>query len=115
MNNKELVVHLIREELRNKCLMYSLRDLGFDCSSFTLNISQEILDLVGFQEKSNELYQWYFKLIDKALVEITFWNLDEMMDKWSLNTYIELLELRLQEKASNKDGVIGKNTKPESN
>ena len=65
MNNKEFVVHLIREELRNKCLMYSLRDLGFDCSSYTLNISQEILDLVGFQEKSNELYQWYFKLIDK--------------------------------------------------
>jgi len=54
MNNKGLVVHLIREELRNKCLMYSLRDLGFDCSSYTLNISQEVLDLVGFQEKSNE-------------------------------------------------------------
>src|SRR5665647_3815186 len=107
MNSKELVVHLIREELRNKCLMYSLRDLGFDCSSYTLNISQEILDLVGFQEKSDELYQWYFKLIDKALVEITFWNLEEMMDKWSLNIYIELLELRLQEKVSNIDDVIG--------
>ena len=105
MNNKELLVHLIREELRNKCLMYSLGDLGFDCSSYTLNISQEILDLVGFQEKTDELYQWYFKLIDKALIEITFWNLDEMMDKWSLNIYIELLELRLQEKASNKEGV----------
>ena len=115
MNNKELVVHLIREELRNKYLMYSLRDLGFDCSSYTLNISQEVLDLMGFQEKSNELYQWYFKLIDKALIEITFWNLDEMMDKWSLNIYIELLELRLQETASNKDGVNGKETKPESN
>jgi len=115
MNNKELVVHLIREELRNKCLMYSLRDLGFDCSSYTLNISQEILDLVGFPEKSNELYQWYFKLIDKALQEITFWNLDEMMDKWSLNIYIELLELRLQEKASNIDGVIGRKTNSKNN
>ena len=115
MNNKELVVHLIREELRNKCLMYALRNLGFDCSSYTLNISQQILDLVGFQEKSNELYQWYFKLIDKALVEITFWNLDEMMDKWSLNIYIELLELRLQDKASIKEGVLGEKTNPESN
>lgn len=97
MNNKELVVHLIREELRNKCLMYSLRKLGFDCSSYTLSISEEILDLMGFQEKPNELYQWYFKLIDKALEEITFWNLDEMMGKWSLNLYIELLEMRLKE------------------
>lgn len=102
MNNKDLVIHLIREELRNKCLMYSLRDLGFDCSSYTFSISQQILDLVGFHEKPDELYQWYFKLIDKALEETTFWNLDEMMDKWSLNIYIELLEMRLKDKASNK-------------
>lgn len=95
MNNKELTIHLIREELRNKCLMYSLRNLGFDCTSYTLSISEEILTLTGFTEKPNELYQWYFKLIDKALEEITFWNLDEMMDKWSLNIYIELLEMRL--------------------
>ena len=99
MNNKELVIHLIREELRNKCLMYSLENLGFDCSSFTLNISQQILDLLGFQDKPDELYQWYFKLIDKALEETTFWNLDEMMDKWSINLYIELLEMRLQDRA----------------
>ena len=102
MNNKELVIHLIREELRNKCLMYSLENLGFDCSSFTLNISQQILDLLGFQDKPDELYQWYFKLIDKALEETTFWNLDEMMDKWSSNIYIELLEMRLKDRASNK-------------
>lgn len=97
MNNKELVVHLIREELRNKCLMYSFENLGFDCSSYTLSISQEILDLVGFQEKSDELYQWYFNLIDKALEEITFLNLDEMMIKWSMNIYIELLNQKLKE------------------
>lgn len=97
MNNKELVIHLIREELRNKCLMYSLRDLGFDCSSYTLNISQQILEFAGFKDKPDELYQWYFKLIDKALEEITFWNLDEMMDKWSLNIYIELLEMRIKD------------------
>lgn len=101
MNNKELVVHLLREELRNKCLMYSLENLGFDCSSYTLNISEKILTLSGFQEKPDELYQWYFNLIDKAMEEITFWNLDEMMDKWSLNIYIELLEMRLKDKASN--------------
>lgn len=97
MNNKELVVHLIREELRNKCLMYSLEDLGFDCTSYTLSISEEILTLAGFTEKSDELYQWYFNLIDKALEEITFSNLDEMMIKWSLNIYIELLSQRLKE------------------
>lgn len=95
MNNKELTIHLIREELRNKLLMNSLSNLGFDCTSYTLSISQEILTLAGFTEKPDKLYQWYFKLIDKASEEITFWNLDEMMGKWPLNIYIELLEARL--------------------
>ena len=98
MRNKELVIHLIREELRNKRLMHSLEYLGFDCSFFTLNICQVILELSGFQERSDELYVWYFELIEKALEEITFWNLDEMLDKWSKNLYIELLEKRLKEK-----------------
>jgi len=98
MNNKELVIHLIREELRNKRLMDSLEDLGFDCSFFTLNISGVILELSGFHEKSDELYEWYFGLIEKALEKITFWNLDEMLNKWSQHLYIELLEKRLEEK-----------------
>jgi hypothetical protein len=95
MNNKKLVVHLIREQIRNKLLMNSLENLGFDCSSFSLSISEEILELAGFQEKPDNLYQWYFVLIDKALEETTFWNLDEMMGKWSMRIYVELLEAKL--------------------
>lgn len=95
--NKQLIIHLISEQIRNLYLMHSLEILGFDCSSYTLNISQEILELAGFQEIPDELYQWYFSLIDKALEETTFLNLDEMMNKWSVYIYIELLETRLKE------------------
>jgi hypothetical protein len=98
MKNKDLIIHLIREELRNKRFMFSLEDLGLDCSFFTLNISQVILELAGFNKRTDELYQWYFELIDAALEETTFWNLDEMLDKWSANIYMDLLEMRLQEK-----------------
>jgi len=42
MNTEKLIIHLIREELRNKRLMHSLEDLGFDCFFFILNISQII-------------------------------------------------------------------------
>jgi hypothetical protein len=94
MNNRELIIHLIKEQLRNKRLMDSLEDLGFDCSSFTMNISREILKLAGFYERSDELSQWYSDLVDKALEETTFWNLDEMLDKWSQILYAELLENR---------------------
>lgn len=75
--------------------MDSLENMGFDCSSYTLNISEEILTLVGFQEKTDNLFQWYFDLIDKALQETTFWNLDEMMEKWSMKIYSELMAIKL--------------------
>lgn len=95
--NKKLVIHLIREELRNKFLMNTMRLLGFDCTSYTLIISEQILTFAGFTEKQDSLYQWYFKLIDKAVEEMTFLNLEEMLEKWSLNIYIELLEARLKD------------------
>jgi hypothetical protein len=98
MKNKDLVIHLIREELRNKRFMFSLEELGFDCSFFTFNISHVILELAGFDKRTDELFVWYFKLIDKAMEEITFWNLREMLDKWSVYIYIELLEMQLHEK-----------------
>jgi len=95
--NKKLVIHLIREELRNKFLMNTLRSLGFDCTSYTLIISEQILTFAGFIEKPDKLYQWYFQVIDKAVEEIIFLNLDEMLDKWSVHIYIELLEAKLNE------------------
>jgi len=90
MKTSYLIIHLIHEELRNKRLMHSLEDLGFDCSAFTLNISQEILELSGFKERSDELYEWYFKLIDKALEEITFWNMEDTLEKWAMDIHKEL-------------------------
>jgi len=74
-----------------------LESLDFNCFSYTISISQEILELTRFHEEPDELYQWYFNLIDKALEEITFMNLDEKMSKWLLNIYIELLNQRLKE------------------
>ena len=99
MKNKELVIHLIREELRNKRLMHSLEFLGFDCSFFTLNICQVILELAGFQERTDELCIWYFELIEKALEEITFWNLDEML------THIAALTLKNDRKSVDNPGI----------
>jgi len=92
MSTKDLIIRLIREELRNKHLMHSLEDLGFDCSFFTLNISHIILELAGCHERPDELYEWYFELIEKALAEITFWNPDEMLDKWPAEIWKALQE-----------------------
>jgi hypothetical protein len=95
--NKELVIHLIQEQIRNKLLMNSLEDLGFDCTSYTLCISEQILTLAGFQEKTTQLYQWYFDLLDNALAETNYWNLDEMLGKRSMKIYDALIDSRSDE------------------
>ena len=94
MDNKELVIRLIREELRNKRLMFSLEDLGFDCTVYTLNVSPIILDLMGFKHIPDELSEKYCTLIENALAETTFWNLEAMLDKWPKNIYMELLKIK---------------------
>lgn len=92
MTTKKLITLLIKEELRNKRLMYSLEDLGFDCSFYSLDISHVILELAGFKKRPDELYAWYLSLIDTALEEITFWNLNKMINNWSKKIYTELLK-----------------------
>ncbi len=106
MNTKELIIRLIKEELRNKRLMHSLEELGFDCTFFTLNISRVVLELAGFSAITDEMQDWYFQQIEKALVEITFWNLNEKLDKWALTIYVELLEKRLKGKSSPQKDVV---------
>ena len=82
MKTEQLVIHLIKEELRNLRLIFTLEDAGFDGSFYTMNISHVILELAGFKERTDELFDWYYELIEKAMEEITFWNLTEMLNKW---------------------------------
>jgi len=99
MTNKDLIIHLIREGLRNLRLIFTLEDAGFDGSFYTMDISHVILEMAGFKERPDELYEWYFELIEKALAEITFWNLDEMLVKWSVAIWNAI-----QEKVENTNG-----------
>ncbi len=92
MGRKELILILIREELRNRRFVISFEEMGFDCSVYALNISHVILDLAGFTERTEELYEWYFNQADTALKEMTFWNLPEMLDKWPAIIYHKLKE-----------------------
>jgi len=67
MKTNNLTRHLIGEQIRNQVLITSLETLGFDCTMYTLNISETILTLVGFKEKTDQLYKHYFELIEKAV------------------------------------------------
>jgi hypothetical protein len=99
MNNRELVIRLIREELRNQFLINSLESLGFDCSSFSVNITEVVFVLAGFQDDPDELYNRYYDMMDNVLENATMDNLDKMLDTWSMDIYIGLLETKLNEMA----------------
>ena len=107
MNTKDSVIHLIREELSNKSVIQPLIILGFDCSYFTLDVSHIILEMAGFNKIEDDLIDWYYGLINKALKEINLYNLDDMLDKWSKDIYIELLEKKLKEKSLSLDNNVG--------
>lgn len=97
MDNQKLVIHLIGEQIRNQVLILSLENLGFDCSIYTLNISESILMLVEFKNKTDGLYQRYFEMIENAIKETSYLNMDEMMIKWSKFIYFRLCEMKQTE------------------
>ena len=72
----------------------SLEDIGFDCIVYTINVSPIILELMGFPTIPDELSGCYGELIEKALKEMTFWNLEKMLDKWPKIIYRELLAIK---------------------
>uniref|UniRef100_UPI00321743C4 hypothetical protein n=1 Tax=uncultured Draconibacterium sp. TaxID=1573823 RepID=UPI00321743C4 len=97
MKTKQLILHLIAEQIRNQVLILAFENLGFDCNNYTLNISEVILTLVGFEAKSETLYKQYFELLENAVKETTYINLDEMLSKWSTIIYSKLIEIKSNE------------------
>lgn len=94
MKTKHLIIHLIGEQIKNQVLILGFEKLGFDSTMYTLNISETILTLIGFDGKSDTLYKQYFELLDDAVKETTYLNMDEMLSKWSNIIYNKLIEMK---------------------
>ncbi len=97
MKTKHLITHLISEQIRNQVLIFAFENLGFDCNNYTLNISEVVLSLVGFNEKSDTICKQYFELLENAVKETSYLNMDEMLDKWSAIIYFKLIEIKSNE------------------
>lgn len=101
MNNKEIILQLIKEELKNKVLMYSIQKLGLDCSFFTIDISNIILECAGIKNTSDKLYNWYFNLVDRAIEDISSKDLNQALNNWAFVIYSELLDEKKKENKKN--------------
>ncbi len=74
--------------------MLALENIGFDSSVYALNISEEILSLVGIDEKTDMLYQRYLELLENAVNETSYINMDDSTSKWAGIIYTKLIEMK---------------------
>ncbi len=90
--DKRLIIRLIREELKNKYLMYSLEKLGFDCSFYIINISDIILELAGSKERPDHIHRMYHQQMEKILNKTDFRTIDKILDQYPEILYKNLMK-----------------------
>jgi hypothetical protein len=87
----ELILHLLKAEIKNRKLLTGLINLGFDTTPYTIDFSQIVLSIIGFEKLSEELYQYYYELLDQYCEKINIWKFGEELNDVALNIYSELL------------------------
>lgn len=61
----ELTLYLLREELKSRKFFSGLQKLGLDYCFYQPHLDKPILAAAGFEDPSDEVYNFYFKLIEK--------------------------------------------------
>ena len=59
----EILLFLISEEMKNRRHIKRLTEVGFD-ATHTCDLSALILSLAGFEQRTDNLYEWYMQLLD---------------------------------------------------
>lgn len=86
----ELILFLIKEELKNRKFTNGLEQVGFDTSVCCTDFGILILSLAGFGKRTDQMYNWYYELLDKYAAKIEDVNADDIFEH-ALDFYIELM------------------------
>ena len=89
---KDLLLYLIKEELKSRRFFNGLREIGLDDCYFQPDFSSIVLAYTGFTDEENATYDFYFNLLEKYSVMIEA--ADESVIKHAFNVYIDLLAER---------------------
>jgi hypothetical protein len=90
-----MLLHLIREELKSKTFIRCFDQAGMDTSMCSPDLSRMIPAMSGFEERSDELYTWYFKTIDEYAERNKFTD-PEGLNELAFEFYTELSLKRRQ-------------------
>jgi hypothetical protein len=94
----QLPVFLIASDLKARKLINALTGIGCDGSFCVPDLCDLVLAFVGFDDRPNELYDFYFELLDRECDKVSHEN--DIPIREAYNIYNELLvERRKQEMA----------------
>lgn len=85
----EIILYMIREELKNRRLTTGLDNLGFDSSHCSLDMGILVLALMGFESRPDRLYQWYYDTLDIYADQVDP-HKNERLNQLAFDFYIEI-------------------------
>ncbi|MEO9485474.1 MAG: hypothetical protein ABJG47_18585 [Ekhidna sp.] len=88
-DSQDLILFLIKKELQGTKFVQELDRVGFDPSVFCPDLGVVILSLVGFENRSDELWNWYSEVVDVFAEKVDLWNRDTVQEL-ALDVYLEL-------------------------
>jgi hypothetical protein len=87
--NIELVLYLIKEELKSNKLFNGLAKVGFEDCYYQPHFGTLVLASAGFEEHSDDLYEFYLELISEYSEKIEADN--DVIVKCAFNVYVDLM------------------------
>ena len=91
LNDKKLILSLIKDHLINAKLVNGLNEMGLNADNYFLNLSDTIFSLMGYEdnEEAEPIFERYMELSKRAMfIDISQSN--KALDDLALQIYIEL-------------------------
>jgi hypothetical protein len=86
----DLVIHLIKAELKSRKFTRALEEVGFDTTFYSLDFSSLILDIVGFEMRSDETFELYHHLLETFVQKMDLKSEEEDLNKIAKDFYQQL-------------------------
>ncbi|GGX29567.1 hypothetical protein [Aquimarina muelleri] len=93
--NQDLILFLIKNELLSTRFLNQLESIGFDTSSFGIDLSIVILSLMGFENRTDSFWEWYYTNLEAYVFKINTPDY-EVVNSTAFDFYI-VLKTKLKE------------------
>lgn len=93
---QEIVIFLIKAELKNRKFSEHLELVGFDPAYSALDLGSVILQLMDFSDGSDEMYEWYQRKLDDYMPRVILHDDSEMLGELAVELFSELKTKRAQ-------------------